>query len=119
MLNSQLDEIDPLGQFLKRKAEQKEGIVQIWNYAVCRTFRPQKARKNSAKWQNSHFQGACNLSKKKKPVANVIRPSVFASVTLSGFLVAASKTDVTSKTKYIKIKTDGPLRYLWLYLNNR
>ena len=49
--------------------------------------------------------GSCNLSKKKN-VANELRPSVFASVPQSFFLVAASKTDVTSKTEYIKIKTD-------------
>ena len=43
--------------------------------------------------------GLCNLSK-KKTVANEIRPSVFASVPQSGFLVAASKTDVASKTEH-------------------
>ena len=47
------------------------------------------------------------IYQRKKNVANEIRPSVFASVPQSVFLVAASKTDVTSKTEYIKIKTDG------------
>ena len=53
--------------------------------------------------------GSCNLSKKKN-VANVIRALVFASVPISVFLVAASKTDVASKTDFWLLgipKTEG------------
>ena len=39
---------------------------------------------------------------RKKPVANEKRPSVFASVPQSVFLVAASKTDVASKTEFLQ-----------------
>ena len=47
------------------------------------------------------------IYQRKKNVANVIRPWVFASVPQSVFLVAASKTDVASKTEYFQIKTEG------------
>ena len=39
------------------------------------------------------------IYQRKKNVANEIRPSVFASVPQSVFLVAASKTDEASKTE--------------------
>ena len=38
------------------------------------------------------------IFQRKKTIANEIRPSVFASVPQSVFLVAASKTDIASKT---------------------
>ena len=50
-----------------------------------------------------NYLGSCNLSKKKKPIANVIRPSVFAWVPQLVFLVAASKTDVASKTESLPL----------------
>ena len=57
------------------------------------------ARRAATEGVNAVFflEGACNLSKKKN-IANEIRRSVFASVPQSVFLVAASKTDVASKT---------------------
>ena len=48
---------------------------------------------------NRHISGGRVIYQRKKNVANEIRPSVFASVPQSGFLVAALKTDVALKTE--------------------
>ena len=46
------------------------------------------------------LNGGRVIYQRKKNVSNEIRPLVFASVPQSFFLVAASKTDVASKTEY-------------------
>ena len=83
--------------------EHKLLLVRWLEYPVCELtimFVMVCRHKKFDKYFSVQSKRGCVIYQRKKTIANEIRPSVFASVQQSFFLVAASKTDVASKTKF-------------------